>query len=335
MKISASIYSDKKRPLKEVIRDLVDHQVDILHVDCNDDLTVFDDIRNIRSWCSLPIDLHIITEDPRKYMDLLISYPVEYVTFQLEPLKYPLVFPNEITGKKGLAIVTPTSIDQFDAYASEMDFVLLMATVPGQSGGVFDSLNFSKIRSFQRKYPSKSIHVDGGVNGEVSFILRNMGVSSSVSGSYLFNEASVGQALMNLTKRNLESQFLVRDFMIPLSECPVISESELTFESVLTVVENGKLGFCIVLGESNRFIGLISNADIRRGLLRNLKQLNDFSVNDFVNTNVVGLEDTFTVNRMLQELKLHDFPISYFPVWDKDKISVGIITFVNLIKGEL
>jgi Mg2+/Co2+ transporter CorC len=162
-----------------------------------------------------------------------------------------------------------------------------------------------------------------------------MGVSSSVSGSYLFNEASVGQALMNLTKRNLESQFLVRDFMIPLSECPVINESELTFESVLTVVENGKLGFCIVLGESNRFIGLISNADIRRGLLRNLKQLNDFSVNDFVNTNVVGLEDTFTVNRMLQELKLHDFPISYFPVWDKDKISVGIITFVNLIKGEL
>ena len=67
MKISASIYSDKKRPLNEVIRDLVDHQVDLLHVDCNDDLNVFDDIAAIRNWCSLPIDLHIITHEPEKY----------------------------------------------------------------------------------------------------------------------------------------------------------------------------------------------------------------------------------------------------------------------------
>ena len=41
MKISASIYSDKNRPLKEVINDLVDHQIEVLHVDFNDDLDVF------------------------------------------------------------------------------------------------------------------------------------------------------------------------------------------------------------------------------------------------------------------------------------------------------
>ena len=43
MKISASIYSDKKRPLAEVIEDLVEHQVDMFHVDCNDDPAVFED----------------------------------------------------------------------------------------------------------------------------------------------------------------------------------------------------------------------------------------------------------------------------------------------------
>ncbi len=47
MKISASIYSDKKRTLTEVITDLKEHQVDLLHVDCNDDLSVFDDIQRI------------------------------------------------------------------------------------------------------------------------------------------------------------------------------------------------------------------------------------------------------------------------------------------------
>ena len=83
MKISASIYSDKIRSLHEVIADLVAHQVDLLHVDCNDDLNVFTDIQKIREWCTLPIDLHIITNEPEKYWDLLRKHPVEYLTFQL------------------------------------------------------------------------------------------------------------------------------------------------------------------------------------------------------------------------------------------------------------
>ncbi len=82
MKISASIYSDKKRSLKEVIHDLMEHQVDLLHVDCNDDLSVFDDISQIRTCCKIPIDLHIITESPSKYYEFLRKNPVEYLTFQ-------------------------------------------------------------------------------------------------------------------------------------------------------------------------------------------------------------------------------------------------------------
>ena len=219
MKISASIYSDKKRSLEEVIADLVEHQVDLLHVDCNDDLAVFDDIKKIRSLCSLPIDLHIITEKPSKYYQLLEENPVEYVTFQYEDLKEPLVIPDTVTGKKGIAVITPTSVEIFDEY-NTFDFILIMATIPGQSGGKFDTVNFKKIRDFGNKYPTKSIHVDGGVNAEVSFIIRNMGVTSAVSGSYLFNAASVGNALMNLTKRAVESEYKVEDFMIPFSESP-------------------------------------------------------------------------------------------------------------------
>ena len=154
MKISASIYSDKKRSLKEVIYDLMDHQVDLLHVDCTDDLSVFDDISQIRTWCKIPIDLHIITESPSKYYDLLRKNPVEYLTFQYENLKEPLNIPSDISGKRGLAIITPTSIDAFDAY-SYFDFILIMATIPGQSGGTFDKINFSKIRQFRAKHPNK------------------------------------------------------------------------------------------------------------------------------------------------------------------------------------
>lgn len=334
MKISASIYSDKNRPLQEVIADLVDHQVDLLHVDCNDDLSVFDDIAAIRTWCDLPIDLHIITENPTKYYDLLRQNPVEYVTFQYEDLKQPLQIPADITGKKGLAVITPTDVAVFSDY-EHFDFILIMATIPGQSGGVFDKVNFDKIRTFRKQFPTKSIHVDGGVNGEVSFILRNMGVTSSVSGSYLFKGPSIGHALMNLTKRSIESTYKVEDFMTPLSECPVVKQNNLSVSTVLLAIENGNIGFCIVVDDEHNFIGLISNADVRKGLIKHLSDMNALKAEEIVNKNPIKIEGESTVFELLQLVKKCPFPVSYLPVVKKSGKMLGIVNFANLIKGEL
>ncbi len=334
MKISASIYSDKKRQLKEVINDLMDHQVDLLHIDCNDNLTVFNDIALIREWCKIPIDLHIITENPTKYFDLLRTYPVEYLTFQYENLKETLTIPTDIKGKKGLAVITPTPVSVFDAY-SDFDFILIMATVPGQSGGAFDKINFTKIRQFRVKYPNKSIHVDGGVNGEVSFILRNMGVSSSVSGSYLFLAPSVGQALMNLTKREIESQYCVEDFMIPLEESPKDFYESCTTKSILEAVETGNVGFTLIIGKNNELKGLVSSADIRKAFLRKIDYLETIQTEDLINSNPIKIKGSATVFEMLQLIKKCTFPIMYLPVVDSQQNAIGIVNFVHLIKGEI
>ena len=334
MKISASIYSDKKRSLKEVIHDLMAHQVDLLHVDCNDDLSVFDDIAQIRSWCTIPIDLHIITENPSKYYDLLRKNPVEYLTFQYENLKEALSIPNDIPGKKGLALITPTPISAFDGY-SDFDFILIMATIPGQSGGAFDKINFSKIRQFRTKYPNKSIHVDGGVNGEVSFILRNMGVSSSVSGSYLFSEPSIGNALMNLTMRDIESHYCVEDFMIPLEESPKDYIENCTTKSILQAVEDGNVGFTLMLSKNNELKGLVSSADIRKAILKKIDQLDQVKPEDLINVNPIKIVGSATVYEMLQLIKKCSFPIMYLPVVDSQHNALGIVNFVHLIKGEI
>lgn len=334
MKISASIYSDKSRSLKEVIEDLVDHQVDMLHVDCNDDVSVFNDIEQIRKWCDLPIDLHIITATPSKYYELLEQHPVEYITFQYEDLKEPLNIPENVTGKKGLAVITPTSVDVFEAY-THFDFILIMATIPGQSGGVFDKTNFDKIRKFRKQFPTKSIHVDGGVNGEVSFILRNMGVTSSVSGSYLFKGPSVGHQLMNLTKRKIESQYAVEDFMTPLEECPFVYLSALTIKNILTSIEQGSVGFTLVLDEFSSFKGLISNADVRKALMKNLADLNQVEPVEMINAGPITINGNATVVEMLKTVKNSPFTVSYLPVVDAAGKALGIVNFANLIKAEL
>lgn len=334
MKISASIYSDKKRPLREVIQDLENHQVDLLHVDCNDDSTVFDDIAQIRQWTSIPIDLHLITSSPEKYYNLLIQNPVDYLTFQLEDLTEKLEIPKEISGKKGIAITTPTPIDVFDDF-SDFHFILIMATVPGQSGGSFDKINFDKIRRFRKKYPNKSIHVDGGVNGEVSFILRNMGVSCSVSGSYLFNAPSVGHALFSLQGKNIESHYQVGDFMTPLDECPVVFKDEHNLVHVLTAIEKGNLGFCLVLEDSGKLAGLISSADIRKALLRTLDDLQKLNVSMMLNPNPLTIKDSDSVVDMLRLIKSSSFAVMYLPVVNSLGDAVGIVNFANLIKAEI
>ena len=334
MKISASIYSDKQRDLKTVIEDLVEHQVDLLHVDCNDDITVFENIKAIREWCDVPIDLHIITPTPSKYYPLLEETPVEYVTFQYEDLKEPLDIPDTVSGRKGIAVTTPTSVQIFNEFEN-FDFILIMATIPGQSGGKFDKVNFAKIREFRKAYPSRSIHVDGGVNPEVSFILRNMGVTSAVSGSYLFNAASVGNALMNLTKRNVESHYLVKDFMIPLKESPVVHYEGMNLEAILKQIDTGKLGFTLVTEEDGKFKGIVSNADVRKGLMNHLDDLNKTSAHELINSTPAVIQEDASVLDMLQLIKKSSFPISYIPVLNKEGFAAGIVTFVNLIKGEL
>jgi pentose-5-phosphate-3-epimerase len=337
MKISASIYSDNIRPLKAVISDLEANQVDLLHIDCNDDLKVFEDIKQIRTWCPLPIDLHIITAEPSKYFPYLLENPVEYLTFQIEALKEELYIPPAITGKKGVAIVTPTPISAFEPYA-HFDFILIMATVPGQSGGVFDKLNFDKIRTFRKQYPDKSIHVDGGVNPEVSFILRQMGVSTAVSGSYLFKEASVGNALMNLTKRSIGSSYCVSDFMTPLHETPKFQIEGLQLIHVLQTVEDGQLGVAMATDANNKLIGLVSSADIRKAILKQLHaglDLNALNPESFINERPICIHADATVLELLQLIKNSPFAVLYLPVIDATHQLMGIVQFSNLIKAEI
>lgn len=335
MKISASIYSDKSRSIEAVIQDLHAHGVDLFHVDCNDDLSVFEDIAKIRALSDIPIDLHIITSRPHIYFDYLRKHPVEFVTFQFENLTEHLTIPEDITGFKGLAIVTPTPVQVFDLY-SAMDFLLVMATIPGQSGGAFDAQNFRKIREFSQKYPLKRIHVDGGVNAEVSFILRNLGVYVSVSGSYLFKGPSVGNALMQLLKNNAQSAYKLEDFCRTRDEAPIVSfNPNLNLLNLLEIIEKKGFGFCIIEDEQQQFVGIISMADIRRGLLKTEGQYHTLAITDIINRRTITVKNHNTVREMLSIIRQQTFPITYLPVVDDQNRTFGIISFVNLIKGEL
>lgn len=334
MKISASIYSSKDKELVSLIHELDAYKVDFFHIDSIDNRDVFDDISTIRSISKTQIDLHLITPKPEKYFDLINDNKIENVTFQYETLKNGISFNGKLNSNVGLAITSETPVDVFYCYADSCSFILFMTTTPGMSGGEFNKENFKKIREFRAKYPDKKIHVDGGINAELSFILRNMGVYASVIGSYLFKGSFIGSAMLKLKSDDIKSHYNVSDFMLDLDEIPVLKYKNLTFENVLLTIENYKMGFTNVVDEQDKLIGIISNADIRKGLIRNLKNLNEINIDHIINRNPAFVNESDTVSEVLTYIKSLPFPVLFLPVVDADKKISGTIKFNNLIKGE-
>lgn len=334
MKISASVYSSKEGSLKEIVQNLDAHGIDYLHIDCKDNFDVFNDIEEIRNYSSTPIDLHLITADPEKYFDRINALNIEFVTLQFEDLN-GFQYKGGLHSKMGLSIITHTPLSAIESDFDAYDFVLMMATTPGESGGRFDKTNFRKIREFKKTYPSKPIHMDGGVNAEVSFILRNMGVHSSVVGSYLFKDQPLGAALLNLQTHDIDSHYSVGDFMRLRDESPIVGVTNRNLKTVLQSIDDYKLGFTILEDENERLEGIVSNADLRRELLRNVDNPANISLERMINTKPISVQENTTVTNMLALLKQFDFPINYLPVVDKNNKIKGVVSFLNLVKGEL
>lgn len=333
MKVSASVYSNNEKPLEELVRELDRYYVDYFHIDCNDDLSVFEDIKKIRSISHTPIDLHIISSRPEKFFDGIAETKTELVSFQYENLKKNLEIPAGINSRFGLAIVSETQPEVFTDFKNTFDFALFMTTTPGKSGGTFNKENFQKIRKFKTMFPDTKINVDGGVNDEISFVLRNMGVSLIVSGSYLVNADFIGAAIHNLRSDRINSHILVSDFMMSIGESPCLESGTFSFRDALQSIEAFNQGFTLVT-HKGKLSGIITNADVRRGLLKHIPDLNNIDPEKIMNRNPVTVNQKNTVTELLQKIKTLNFPILFMPVTDDENNLVGTITFNNLIKGE-
>lgn len=335
MKISASIYSANAESLPTLLKELDNHGVNLFHVDCNDNPRVFEDITQTKQLSNTPIDLHIISSSPEKYFDsIAIANPTQ-VSFQYENFTSQVNFPISRNYKIGLAITSATSIEVFEQYQSQCDYILLMTTIPGQSGGVFDKTTFQRIRQFQKRFPNIPIQVDGGVNAEVSFILRHLGIQTAVVGSYLFKQETLGAALLQLHRPMVGSHYQVSDFMLSVEDMPVLSAQELSLRKALQSIDDYKMAFTCICDEQGHLIGLISNADIRKGLLQQWEAWPSIDVHQLINRTPLKIQESATIHRLLEFIQSIDFPVQYLPVVDEQNKLKGAVLFTQLIKGEL
>lgn len=194
MKVSASFLS-----CKDLVRDLVklnETDVDYIHVDIMDGKFVknktmpFSEMKNIYKYTSKRLDVHLMVDDPSKYIPLYAELNTEYITFHVEVnqnIEECLKLIHSYSIKAGLAIKPETRVSELVPYLPYIDLVLVMSVEPGKGGQEFIEETTDKIkevRALLDSYNSRAvINVDGGVNDKTKDLCR--GVDIITSGSYI------------------------------------------------------------------------------------------------------------------------------------------------------
>lgn len=156
-------------------------------------------IRCIKS--RLPLDCHLMVEDPEKYLDELKEIGVASVTVHFEacPHLHRVVTRIKELGMKASVAVNPaTVIEGLRDILPLLDMVLVMSVNPGFGGQKFIDIALEKIRSLRSLSSDLLIEVDGGINAESAKLCRAAGANILVAGSYIFKAADKKKAIESL-----------------------------------------------------------------------------------------------------------------------------------------
>jgi CBS domain-containing protein len=118
-------------------------------------------------------------------------------------------------------------------------------------------------------------------------------------------------------------------------ELPLLKLKDRSVMGILQSIEDYDVGFTILIDDNGKLDGIVTNADVRKGLLKHTDNLNEVSVTDITNIDPVKANENFSVKELLSFIKQQSFAISYLPVVDDTNKVTGAVTFFNLIKGEL
>lgn len=185
----------------------VEKFVDMLHLDIMDyhfvpNLTFGAPlIRCIKT--ELPMDCHLMVENPEQYLQELSEIGVASVTVHFEADKHlhrTLTRIRELGMKASVALNPATSIEVIRDILPILDMVLVMSVNPGFGGQKFIDLALGKIRQLKELRPELLVQVDGGINAETAKLCREAGADILVAGSYIFKAVNKQEAVESLRK---------------------------------------------------------------------------------------------------------------------------------------
>lgn len=208
--VSPSILSADFANLERDIKKVENAGADWIHIDVMDghfvpNITIGAPVvKSLRPVTDLPLDVHLMIENPEKYIDDFIKAGADIITFH-----YEAVTPDNISNlinkikekdiKAGLSIKPKTSPEDILKYLPKLDMLLVMTVEPGFGGQKFMQDCAEKIKIIKKHAPKDLIiQVDGGINNETAKICTQYGATSLVAGNYIYKSDDIKQAIKSL-----------------------------------------------------------------------------------------------------------------------------------------
>lgn len=195
--IAPSILSADFSKLGDEIRAIEKAGADWVHVDVMDghfvpNLTIGPPVvKSLRSVTKLPFDVHLMIDEPDKYIEDFAKAGADYITVHIETLPDPektLKRIRELGVKAGITLRPVTPIEEILPYLKYVDLILVMTVNPGFSGQSFMAEQIEKIHIVRKELAKLGrealIEVDGGINPQTALVCREADVL--VAGNAVF-----------------------------------------------------------------------------------------------------------------------------------------------------
>ena len=207
--ISPSILSADFTELGRDVRAVEDGGADWIHVDVMDGHFVpnisigVPVVKSLGKVARVPLDVHLMIENPEKYIEPFAKAGANIITFHYEATKEKTDEVIELIRsfgcKVGISIKPKTNQEVLFPYLDKINMVLVMTVEPGFGGQEFMGYCAQKIPYIRAKAPeSLIVQVDGGINEQTAKICKGLGANSLVAGSYIYGSDNIKSAIESL-----------------------------------------------------------------------------------------------------------------------------------------
>ncbi len=208
IKIAPSLLSADFGSLAKDIKRVEKAGADMLHVDIMDghfvpNITIGPVVvKYMRKATALPLDVHLMIENPGKYIDAFVEAGSDMITVHIETVsaKEIKTIAQSLRPKRvklGISLNPATPISKIKPVLKFVDFILVMSVNPGFGGQAFIPSAQSKIKQLRAIF-KKDIAVDGGINALTGRLVREAGANVLAAGSYIFGAKNTKQAIESL-----------------------------------------------------------------------------------------------------------------------------------------
>jgi len=165
-------------------------------------------VEALRRRTTLPMDIHLMVDNPDSYAPQFAEIGCESVTFHVEASGAPIRLARELRrlgARASMALKPATPIEPYADMLGELDQVLLMTVEPGFGGQKFLDLVLPKIRRTRRLVAATGqdiwIQVDGGVSVETINRCAEAGADVFVAGTAVFRADDPDQMVRQLREQ--------------------------------------------------------------------------------------------------------------------------------------